>query len=130
MNTITITGRLGKEPDLTYTSSGTPMVKFTLADSQKWKDQATQESKETTHWFSVVAWSRLAEICQQLLHKGDKVLVTGRMASREYIDKDNSKRMVWEVHISTMEVLSSISHDTKPTETKQPVSTSDDDVPF
>lgn len=105
MNKAILIGRAGKDPDLTYTSTGAAVAKFSLAISRKWKDKASGEAKEETTWFNIVAWDRLAETCSQYVHKGDQVYLEGRFVSRKYTDKDNIERMTFEVVVTELELL-------------------------
>lgn len=128
MNKIIMIGHLGRDPEMTFTPSGSAVTKFSLAVSRKWTEKASSEKKSETTWFNIVAWERLAETCNQYLHKGSKVYIEGRMTSREYTDKDNVKRTVWDVVISEMEML-----DTKPadgTPASAPTSADGKEFPF
>ena len=104
-------GNLGRDPEMSYTPSGTAVTKFSLAVSRRWADKQAGERKEETTWFNVVAWQQLAETCNTYLRKGSKVYIEGRMTSRKYTDKDNIERTVWDVVAEQMEML-----DTKPRE--------------
>ena len=105
-NHITVVGHLGRDPEMSYTPSGTAVTKFSVASSRKWTD-GNGERKEQTTWFRVVAWQKLAETCSNYLHKGSKVLITGRMESRKYTDKDNVDRETWELIADGMTMLDS-----------------------
>jgi single-strand DNA-binding protein len=105
LNKIMLIGNLGRDPEMTYTPSGSPVTKFSLAVSRRSKDRQTGERRDETTWFNVVAWERLAETCNQYLHKGSKVYIEGRMTSRKYTDKDNVERTVWDVVANDMQML-------------------------
>ncbi len=105
MNKVMLIGNVGKDPELTYTPSGSAVAKFTLAVNRRWNDKASGERKEETTWFNLVAWDRLAETCSQYIHKGSKIFVEGRFVSREYTDKEGVKRTVFDVVLSDMEML-------------------------
>ena len=100
-------GNAGRDPEMTYTPSGSAVTKFTLAVSRRWNDKASGEKKEETTWFNLVAWERLAETCSQYVHKGSKIFVEGRFVQREYTDKDGVQRRVFDVVLSEMELLDS-----------------------
>lgn len=69
VNKAIIVGRLGRDPEVRYTSSGTPVASFSVATDEKWTGQdGSKQSK--TEWHNIVVWSRLAEICEQYLKKG------------------------------------------------------------
>lgn len=101
MNKIMLIGNLGRDPEGKYTPNGTPVTKFSLAVTRKGK-----EEKEETEWFSIVAWNRLAEICNQYLTKGKKVYIEGRLTQRKYTDREGIQRVAVEVIANEMEMLS------------------------
>jgi single-strand DNA-binding protein len=105
LNKIMLIGNLGRDPEMSFTPGGSAVTKFSVAVSRRWNEKATGERKEETTWFSVVAWEKLAETCNQYLHKGSKVYLEGRMTSRKYTDKQNIERTVWDVVLSEMEML-------------------------
>lgn len=99
-----IIGRLGKDPETRYTGGGAAVTNFSVATDETWKDNAGEKKTRTT-WYKVVAWKKLAEICQQYLHKGDLVFLSGRMQEREWEDKSGAKRTSWELVAETMKML-------------------------
>lgn len=111
MNKVMLIGRLGKEPEMTYTPGGAAVTKVSLATSRKWTDKTTGERKEETTWFNLVFWEKLAELASQYLKKGSKVFVEGRFVSRKYTDKDGVERTAFDVVVTEMEML-----DSKPTD--------------
>ena len=72
-------GRVGADPDLTYTPNGTAVAKFSVATSEEWKDKDTGEKRERTEWHRVEVWRRLAEICGEYLKKGSQVYIEGKL---------------------------------------------------
>ncbi|MEJ5313562.1 MULTISPECIES: single-stranded DNA-binding protein [Anaerolinea] len=88
-HTIIIVGNVGREPEMRYTPSGQPVTSFSLASSRSYTTQQGDKVEETI-WFRVSAFGKLAETCNQFLHKGSKVLVEGRLTP----DKNGSPR-VW-----------------------------------
>ena len=105
LNKIMLIGNLGKDPELSYTPSGTAVTKFSVAVSRRTKDKNSDERREETTWFNVVAWDRLAETCNQYLHKGSKVYLEGRMTSHKYTDKTGVERTAWDVVLNDMQML-------------------------
>jgi single-strand DNA-binding protein len=105
LNKIMLIGNLGRDPEMSYTQTGTALTKFTVAVSRRYNDKQSGERKEETQWFNVVAWDRLAETCNNFLHKGSKVYLEGRMTSRKYTDKDGVERTSWEVVLNDMQML-------------------------
>jgi single-strand DNA-binding protein len=87
---FTVIGHLGGDPDLRYTPAGVAYVRFSVAAHRKWSDGEGQVQDETT-WYRVVVWGRQAEVCQQYLAKGRRVLIEGdRLRASPYLTKDNT----------------------------------------
>jgi single-strand DNA-binding protein len=107
VNKVILIGRLGKDPELKYTSSGTPFCRFSMATDDVWNDKASGERQEKTEWHNIVAWDRLAEICNQYLTKGRLVYIEGSLQTREWDDQDGNKRRTTEVRARDMVMLGS-----------------------
>jgi len=91
VNRVTIIGNLGSEPEMRYTPGGRPVTSFRVATN--WRYTTPEgERKEETEWFSVVAWGRLAEQCNQFLTKGRLVYVEGRLRMRSWEGQDGQRR--------------------------------------
>jgi single-strand DNA-binding protein len=98
VNKVILVGNLGRDPETRRLSSGDPVVNFSIATSESWKDKASGERKEKTEWHNVVIYNEnLGRIAEQYLKKGSKVYVEGQLQSREYTDKDGNQRKVTEV---------------------------------
>ncbi len=69
-------GRLGRDPEVRYTTSGTPVANFSLATDEFWTDQSGERQRRT-EWHRIVVWSRLAEICEKYLRKGSLIYIEG-----------------------------------------------------
>ncbi len=104
LNKIMLIGNLGRDPELQVTSEGTPVTKFSLAVSRSYKSR-NGETKEETEWFNIVAWNKLAEICERYLHKGSKAYIEGRLTQRKYTDKNGVERTAVDVIASDMQIL-------------------------
>jgi len=99
-------GNLTRDPELRYTSQGTAVCSFGLATNRSWvTDQG--EKKEDVSFHRIVAWDKLAEICSQLLFKGRRVYVEGRLQTRQWEDPTGNNRQTTEVVISEMMILDS-----------------------
>jgi single-strand DNA-binding protein len=112
-HTLIIAGNLGREPEMRYTPSGQAVTSFSVASSRQYTSNNGQQVKETI-WFRVSAWGKLAETCNQYLHKGSKVLVEGRLtpdqatgAPRVYARQDGTYGSSFEVTANTVRFLSS-----------------------
>jgi single-strand DNA-binding protein len=93
-----------------YTSSGTPVTNFSLATNERWNNQ-DGERQERTEWHKIVTWSKLAEISNQYLTKGQLVFIEGRIQTREWDDRDGNKRRTTEIVASDMRMMSPRSSD-------------------
>ena len=104
INKAILVGNLGKDPELRYTPTGTPVATFSLATSEKYKDGAGQ-AQERTEWHNIVAWRGLADICAKYLHKGKQVYIEGKIQSRKYQDRDGNERYITEIIADQMQML-------------------------
>ncbi len=106
LNKVMLIGNLTRDPELRYTSQGTAVCSFGLATNRSWAtDQG--EKKEDVSFHRIVAWDKLAEICSQLLFKGRRVYVEGRLQTRQWEDPTGNNRQITEVVISEMMILDS-----------------------
>ena len=105
VNKVMLIGRLGKDPELRYTTNGQPVANFTLATTEVRGSKDT-EKQEYTEWHRIVAWGRLAEICGEYLSKGKMVYVEGSLRTRSWDDKQGNKRWTTEIISQTMQILS------------------------
>jgi single-strand DNA-binding protein len=106
LNKVQLIGNLTRDPELKFTPSGSAVCTFTVATNRGWTTD-TGEKKEEADFTRVVAWNKLAEICGQLLKKGRKVYVEGRLSNRSYQDKDGQTKYITEVVIVDMILLDS-----------------------
>ena len=107
VNKAILVGNLGRDPELRHTASGQAVASFTVATNRSWKSQDGTANEETD-WHNIVAWGRLAEICQQYLQKGRKVYVEGRIQTRSWDDaKTGQKRYMTEIVANQMIILDS-----------------------
>jgi single-strand DNA-binding protein len=82
---------------LRYTPSGSPVIGFSIATNRQWTDKATGEKKEYVDYHDIVFWGKAAEIVNQYVRKGSKILVQGRLQTRSWDDKEGKKRYKTEV---------------------------------
>jgi len=104
LNKAMIIGRLGADPEVRYTQSNTAVATLSVATTERYKDR-NGEQQESTEWHRVVAWSRLAEICQEYLKKGSLVYFEGPIQTRQWEDKDGRKRYTTEIKALNMQML-------------------------
>jgi single-strand DNA-binding protein len=107
LNKAQIIGRVGKDPEVRYLTSGDAVVNISLATTEKWKDKSTGESKEATEWHRVNFFGRLAEIAGEYVQKGTLLYVEGKIKTRKWTDKDGVEKYSTEIIGETMKLLSS-----------------------
>lgn len=102
-NQAIVLGNLTKDPELRYTPNGQAVTSFSVATNRRWTNKETNQPQEATEFHNVVAWGKLAEICSQILYKGRKTLIVGRLQTRSWEGQDGIKRYSTEIvadHIS------------------------------
>jgi single-strand DNA-binding protein len=104
VNKAIIIGNLGNDPEIRTTPSGTRVATISVATNRRWVSR-TGETQEDTQWHRVVAWSKLAEIAEQYLKKGDRVFVEGRIQYRQWEDQNGQKRYSTEIVANDMVML-------------------------
>ena len=114
LNKVMLIGRLGQDPEIRYTQSGSAVANATIATNDYWTDKQG-EKQERTEWHSLVLWDRLADLAQSYLKKGSQVYVEGRLQTRNWEDQQGQKHYKTEVVVTTMQFL-----DTKSSEDGAP----------
>lgn len=107
LNKVMLIGRLGADPEMRYTASGTAVTNFRVACTRRRRGGQEGDVREETDWFTVVAWEKLAEITSSYLTKGSKVYVEGRLQTRSWDDQSGQKRYATEVVANDMIMLDS-----------------------
>lgn len=137
-HTIIIVGNLGRDPEMRFTPSGQAVTNFSVASSRQYTANDGQTVKETI-WFRISTWGKQAEVCNQYLRKGSKVLVEGRLvpdketgSPRVYTRQDGTAGSSFEVSAATVRFLSSRGEDDSSADSGEPASHADDagDIPF
>ena len=112
-HTIIIVGNVGKDPEMRYTPSGQAVTSFSVATNRQYTSGNGEQVKETI-WFRVSTWGKTAEVCNQYVKKGSKVLIEGRLTPdkntggpRVWTKQDGSAGASFEVTASTVRFLSS-----------------------
>ena len=138
-NKIIVVGYLGRDPELRYTSDGTPVCNFSVATTERRKDRQG-EMQDVTTWFRVNVWRRQAEVANQYLKKGKLVYIEGRLTQSEYQDREGQTRTSLEIQATDLQFIGSRGEEgsgaseTRPagsgrtSEPSGPIS--DDDIPF
>lgn len=103
-NQAIILGNLTRDPEVRYTPNGQAVASFSIATNRRWTDKAG-EKQEATEFHNVVAWGKLAEIAGQILYKGRKALISGRLQSRSWEGQDGVKRNTTEIVANELSAL-------------------------
>lgn len=104
LNHIDLHGRFTKDPDLRRTQAGKAVTSFTLAVDRDYKNQ---DGSRTADFIDCTARDKLGEIVQQWFHKGSEAVVSGRLQSRDWTDKQGNKRRSWEIVCDNVEFCGS-----------------------
>ena len=113
INKVILIGNLTRDPELRKTKEGTSVVSFGLATNRNWTEESG-EKREETDFHRIVAWGKLAELCDKFLKKGRKVYVEGRLQSHKWTDNEGMQKAVTEIIIDDMVML-----DSKPQESQK-----------
>jgi len=127
LNVIALEVRLGRDPELRFTKSGTAVCNSSGANNFRYN------GKERTDWFQIVFWNKLAEIVAQYLKKGSRINVSGRLQSRTWEDGDGNTRYVTEIRANDVSFLDPKSGDTVEAKDQAgPAASEEDDseIPF
>jgi len=105
LNYVVIMGRAVREPELKYTPKGNPICNFSVAVNRRYQDKTTQEWKDDTSFFNLVALGQQAERCSERLKKGSAVIVEGRLRSRSWVTQTGDKRSTVEITVGRIQFL-------------------------
>ena len=122
LNKAALIGHLGRDPETKHLDSGTVVCNFSIATNEKYGDS------ESTSWHRIVAFGKLAEICQKYLTKGKAVYIEGRIQYRQWEDKDGAKRTTTEIVARDMVMLGG--GRSQETQEQPEEKYHDDDIPF
>jgi single-strand DNA-binding protein len=135
-HTIIIVGNLGRDPEMRYTPGGQAVTNFSVATNRQYTASDGQQVKETI-WFRISTWGKQAEICNQYLKKGSKVLVEGRLVPdassggpRIWTRQDGTPAASFEVSASTVRFLSARGEEEAGFPAGQEQAQTEDDIPF
>lgn len=95
LNKVLLIGNLGMDPELKHTQGGQAVLRLRLATTERWGEKG--EKKERTEWHTVIVWGNRGEALSKILTKGRTIYVEGRLSTREWEDKQGSKRTTTEI---------------------------------
>jgi len=129
-NISILIGNLGKDPQLTYTTSGVACCKFSVATNETWKDKAGVK-QERTDFHNITVWAKQAELCSEYLKKGDPVFIKGSMHTDEYNDNEGNKKYFTYIKAQNVNFLPRRNKDGQAQDVPQPQGGDQhDDLPF
>ncbi len=99
MNRATLVGHAGRDPEFRDLKNGEKAATFSLATTEKWKDREGNPA-EATEWHRIVVYGPTVAAVEKMLRKGDRVMVEGRIATREYRDREDVARSVTEIVVA------------------------------
>lgn len=106
LNKVTLVGRLGKDPELSYTPNGQARAKFSVATDEGYRDKSTGQKVERTEWHNIVAWRHSAEFAGNYLGKGRLVLIEGKLQTRKWQDQNTGQdRFMTEIVADNIQAL-------------------------
>ena len=106
LNKVILIGNLGKDPETRTLESGAVVSRLSIATTETYKNRQSGERTSHTEWHNVVLWRGLAEVADKYLHKGDKVLIEGRIRTRSWEDKESGQmRYVTEILGDQMQMM-------------------------
>ena len=133
---LVIVGNVGKDAEMRFTPSGQAVTSFSVATNREYKNATNGETVKETIWFRVTTWGKQAEVCNQYVKKGMKVLVDGRLSP----DKETGGPRVWdskgtpkasyEVTAGTVRFLSSRGDTSEPQQGEHNELPPEEDLPF
>ncbi|MFC1888317.1 single-stranded DNA-binding protein [Thermodesulfobacteriota bacterium] len=140
LNKVMLIGNLGRDPEIRYTASGKPVANFSMATTEVW-NKKDGEREEKTEWHNIVAFGRLAEICEQYLGKGKQIYIEGRLQTKDWETREGEKRKSTEIIANTMVMLGrpddrhqvpsgSGDRPAPSVESPAPTTPEEDDIPF
>ena len=109
VNKVILIGNLGRDPEMKYTSSGTPVCKLSLATTRSWTNKSGERTEET-EWHRVTVWGKTAEHCNNYLAKGRSCYVEGRLRTSSY-EQDGVKKWSTEIVAETVQFLGGVTVD-------------------
>ena len=106
VNKVILIGHLGADPEMRATTGGVPIARLRVATTETWNDRATGQKQEKTEWHTVIAFDKLAGICERYLSKGRLVYIEGALQTRTWDDKESGQKRYWtEIFVQDLTLL-------------------------
>ena len=107
VNKVILVGNLGADPETRYSANGDAVCNIRMATTDRFRDKASGELKDSTEWHRVVFFGKLDETAGQYLKKGRQIYVEGRIRTNKWQDKDGNERYTTEIIANEMKMLGS-----------------------
>jgi single-strand DNA-binding protein len=130
MNQVTLLGNVGQDPEVRSTGGGTLVANVALATNDYAGKNADGTTKELTNWHRVTLWGRLAEVVQQYVKRGDRLLVTGEIRYSTYKDPSGADRWSTDIHAKDVVLLGSREAAVGASASRVPLDLPEDNLPF
>lgn len=105
LNKVMLIGNVGQDPEIRYLEGNAKVAQFRLATTERYKDRASGENRESTEWHTIVAWRNSADVVERFVKKGTQVYVEGRLRTREWTDQTGGKRRSTEIMVDNLQLL-------------------------
>nr|MCR5571417.1 single-stranded DNA-binding protein [Bacteroidales bacterium] len=105
LNKVMLIGNVGQDPEIRYLEGNAKVAQFRLATTERYKDRASGENRESTEWHTIVAWRNSADVVERFVKKGTQVFVEGRLRTREWTDQTGGKRRSTEIMVDNLQLL-------------------------
>jgi single-strand DNA-binding protein len=132
LNTATLIGNVGKEPEIRATKEGKQIALFSLATTESWKDKASGEKRERTEWHRVVVFHEgLVSVIKNYVHKGSRLYLQGNIQTRKWLDNSGTEKYITEIVLQN-QAATLVMLDSKNTErmSSEDDMMGDDEIPF
>ncbi len=105
-NSVQLIGHVGKQPEVRFLESGNTLARFSVATNETYLNSQGEKVTNTT-WHSIVAWGKVAELCERLLKKGAEVVIDGKLVSRTYDTEDGTRKYITEIQLNEFVLVGS-----------------------
>ncbi len=105
-NSVQLIGHVGKQPEVRFLESGNTLARFSMATNETFLNSQGEKVSNTT-WHSIVAWGKIAELCERLLKKGTEVVLDGKLVSRTYDTEDGTRKYITEIQLNEFVLVGS-----------------------
>jgi len=129
VNKVFILGRLGKDPEIRYTSEGKPIASFSVATSTYGKDSSGNKT-EFTEWHRISAFSKAAEVVDKYVKKGDLIHIEGSLRTKKWVDSNGQEKYATDIVVGRLNLLGSKQGGSEPPPPAVESGSIEDDMPF